>query len=158
MPTIDDVVRKYIELRDRKNEISKRHAEELQPLNDGMYAIETWLLNQMNTLGVDSLKTSSGTPYKAVSNSVKLTDAGAFKGHVFAPALQGINNYLHAVGYNLQPVDLEAIQSCLQEQARWDMVDFRAGKKGVVEYIESTNQLPPGVQVESSTVVNIRRS
>lgn len=158
MPTIDEVVKKYIDLRDRKAEIAKRQAEEIKPLSDAMDSIETWLLNQMNQLGVDSLKTSSGTPYKAISNSVKLTDAGAFKGHVFAPALEGINNYLSAVGYTLQPVDLEAIQSCLQEQTRWDMVDFRAGKKGILEYLERTDEMPPGVQIDSSTVVNIRRS
>ena len=113
---------------------------------------------QMNELGVDSFKTASGTPYKANANSVKMTDAGAFKGHVFAPALEAINHYLCAVGYPIQSADVQAIDSCLREKPRWDMVDFRPGKKGILEYLENYDQLPPGVQVETLSKVNIRRS
>ena len=141
MPTVDEVVKKYIELRDRKAEIAKRQSTELAPLNEAMANIEKWLMDQMNTLGVDSFKTAHGTPYKANSNSVKLTDAGAFKGHVFAPAVEGINNYLSGTGHTLQPV-----------------VDFRAGKTGVLGYLESNEALPPGVSVETTAVINVRRS
>ena len=157
MPTVEEITRKYIELRDRKAEITKRHQEELAPLNEAMNNIEAWLLNQMNTLGVDTLKNKAGTPYKANSNSVHLTDGAAFKGHIFAPAIDAINHYLHAVGYGIQPVDLEAIKAALLASARWDMVDFRAGKKGILEYQEQNNVLPPGVEVNTITVVNVRR-
>lgn len=158
MPTIDEVVAKYISLRDKQSEISKRHEEELKPIGDAMGVIEAWLLNQMNELGVDSFKTPSGTPYKAVNRSVKLTDAEAFKGHVFAPALEGIYHYLHTMGYGIQDVDLEAMQHCLQHQSRWGIVDFRAGKKGIVEEFETHSTLPPGVSIDSSTKINVRRS
>lgn len=158
MPTIEEITAKYIELRDRKADMSKRHGEEARPLNVAMEGIEAWMLNQMNTLGVDSFKTSAGTPYKANSNSVKMTDAGAFKGHVFAPALDGIYNYLSATGHTLLQADKEAMQTFLLENTAWDMIDFRAGKKGVIEYLENNNALPPGIAVETSTVVNVRRS
>ena len=158
MPTVDEVVKKYIEIRDRKAEIAKRQSAELVPLNDAMANIEKWLMDQMNTLGVDSFKTAHGTPYKANSNSVKLTDAGAFKGHVFAPAVEGINNYLSGTGHTLQPVDLEALLSILLQMPKWDMVDFRAGKTGVLGYLESNEALPPGVSVETTAVINVRRS
>jgi len=158
MPTIEDVTAKYIELRDRKAQIAKRQQEELAPINKAMEDIETYLMAQMNALGVDSFKTASGTPYKANTNSVKLIDAGAFKGHVFAPALEAMHHYLSATGHHLQAVDLQAMESCLQEKARWDMVDFRAGKKGILDHLENTDELPPGVAVETFSVVNIRRS
>ena len=158
MPNIEEVTAKYIELRDRKTELAKRQSEEMRPLNEAMNSIESWLMEQMNTLGVDSFKTASGTPYKATQNSVKLADAGAFKGHVFAPAIEALVNYLGASGHPLLPVDRTAIEQCLQEKIRWDMVDFRAGKKGILEEFEQTQVLPPGVQLESFSVVNIRRS
>jgi hypothetical protein len=158
MPTVEDVTRKYIELRDRKAEIARRHQEELAPLNEAMGHIEAWLLHQMNTLGVDTLKNKAGTPYKSSVNSVHLVDGAVFKGHIFAPAIEAINHYLHAVGYGLQPVDLEAIKTALLSSSRWDMVDFRAGKKGILEYQEQNNALPPGVEVNTVTTVNVRRS
>lgn len=158
MPTVEEVTKKYIELRDRKAEIAKRQSEEVKPLSEAMENLEAWLLNQMNTLGVDSFKTSAGTPYKANSNSVKMTDAGAFKGHVFAPAVEGIINYLSALGHSIQHADKEAMQMILQDSPLWDMVDFRAGKKGVLEHLENTEALPPGVAVETFTIVNVRRS
>lgn len=158
MPTVDQVTAKYIELRDRKAEMAKRHSEELAPLNEAMDNMEAWFMHQMNQLGVDSFKTASGTPFKANSNSVKLTDAGAFKGHVFAPAIEHMHHYLAATGHSLQQIDIEAMQKILVEYARWDMVDFRAGKRGVLEYLEHNSVLPPGIAVETSTVVNVRRS
>lgn len=158
MPTIEEVTAKYIELRDRKAAIVKEQSEVLKPINGAMEAIETFLMAQMNALGVDSFKTSAGTPYKANSNSVKLTDAGAFKGHVFAPAVDQIYHYLAALGHAVQPADREAMAMMLRDGARWDMVEFRAAKKGIMESVEQTDRLPPGVSVETFSVVNVRRS
>lgn len=158
MPTIEEVVAKYVSLRDRKAEIAKRQQEELAPIGEAMLNIEAWLLNRMNELGVENLKTASGTPYKANSNSVKLSDPLAFKAYVFLPALEAIHHYLNAVGHSLQPADLESLQSCLQEKIKWDMVDFRAGKKGILEYVENNGVTPPGVQIETTTVINVRRA
>lgn len=158
MPTVEEVTKKYIELRDRKAELAKKQQLELAPLNEAMSSIEAWLMDQMNALGVENFKTASGTPYKANSNSVRMDDPLAFKRCIFLPAVDGIYHYLCAVGHSIQPADLEAITSLLQEKPRWDMVDFRAGKKGILEYQEQNNALPPGVSVETTSVINVRRS
>lgn len=158
MPTIEDVTRKYIELRNRKAERAKEHQEELRPLSEAMVAIENFILEQMNQLGVDSFKTSAGTPYKANQNSVGITDAQAFKAEVFLPAVQGIYHYLSACGHSLQQADIDAIKSLLQEKTKWDIVDFRAGKKGVLEYLENNNKLPAGIDLQTITVVNVRKA
>jgi hypothetical protein len=155
---INQVVAKYIELRDRKSALAKQHAEEISPISDAMQTIENWLMEQMNTLGVDSVKTAAGTPYKATQSSVKLTDAEAFKGHVFAPAVEYIHNYLASLGHHLSDADVEAIEMILQQEPRWDMVDFRAGKKGILEQFSADQSLPPGVSVDNFTVINVRRS
>lgn len=158
MPTVEEVVRKYIELRDRKAELAKKHQAELAPFNQGMETMEGWLLNQMNELGASSIPTPAGTPYKANSNSLWLEDPRDFKLSIFEPAVVAIYHYLSAVGHSLQPADVEAINASLLEKASWDMVDFRAGKKGILEYQEAHDKLPPGVVVETTTVVNVRRS
>lgn len=60
---INEVVRGYVALRDKKNEIKKRHAEELRPINEKMEVIEGWLQRDLMNRGVQSEKTDSGTAY-----------------------------------------------------------------------------------------------
>lgn len=156
MPTVEEVTAKYVELRDRKAEIALRHTEELKPLNDAQAAIESWLLNKMNEDGVDSYKTQAGTPYKAVTTSVKLEDAEAFKFSVFKPAIEQIVISLNE-GDLTHDEALDIVGKIIRDKALWDMVDFRAGKKGIQAAIEETKIVPPGVSINSFTAVNIRR-
>lgn len=157
MPTVEEVVSKYVELRDRKAEISKRHSEELVPYNEGMENIERWLLNKMNEDGVQNYKTDMGTAYKATTTSVKMGDPTAFKEAVFAPAAERILSLLEiAPGY--ANGGIQDVLNIIRDSALWDMVDFRAGKKGVQAHLEDTKTLPPGVTVDSFTTLNIRRS
>lgn len=158
MPTVEEVVSQYVSLRDRKAEIAKRQEEELAPLSDAMGHIESWLMSEMNKVGCDSFKTSAGTAFKKNSNSVRMLDAEVFKEHVFQPAAEAIYHYLVASGFSIPPADIEAIKSLLQSKTKWDMVDFRVGKKGVLEHLEETSALPPGVSVETISVVNVRRA
>jgi hypothetical protein len=156
MPTIEEIVDKYVQLRDRKAEISKRHVEELAPYNEGMENIEKWILNKMNEDGVQNYKTDAGTAYKATTTTVKMVDAKAFKEAIFAPAAERLISLLGVSG------DMDAllgeVQNIILESALWDMVDFRAGKKGIQAHLEEKESLPPGVTVDSFTTLNIRRS
>ncbi len=153
------VLAKYIELRDRKTEMGKRHSEEMAPINEAMTGIENWLMHQMNSAGVDQLKvTDVGTAFKATTTSVQMQDAGAFKDFVFAPVVEGIHNYLTGTGYGIRPMDMEMIQKIIREMVAWDMVDFRAGKKGIQDYIANENATPPGVAVNTVATIQIRRA
>ena len=159
MPTVEEVIGKYVELRERVAEISKRHMQELEPLNNAMQTIEGWLQAKLNEVGADSFKTEKGTAYKTHFNSVKLADAGAFKGHIFAPALTNVKNYLLTVcNVKLQDVDLEAINTLLLSTPSWDMVDFRPGKKGIMEHLENYAVLPPGVTLDTISKIGVRRA
>lgn len=158
MPSIEEAIGKYVELRDRIAEIGKRHTAELAPLSDAMKLLEGFFAAQMAEVGCDSFKTAQGTAFKKNSNSVTMQDPIAFKEHVFIPAAEAIYHYLCAIGFTPQQADLEAIKSMLQTKVRWDMVDFRAGKKGVLEYLEENSVLPPGVNVETVSVVQVRRA
>ncbi len=153
--TIDirSVVEKYIELRDQRASIAERHKAELAPISESMEIIEKWLLKQMEEMGVDSLKTPAGTPYKAITKSVKMADAEAFKRFVFAPLIDALASAATAQG-----MQLPDIYSLLQSGVFWDMIDFRCGKKGIVEYTEQNGQIPPGVTMDSFTTINIRRA
>jgi TP901 family phage tail tape measure protein len=53
--------------------------------------------------------------------------------------------------------DKEAFRQFVQESDRWELVDLRAAKTAVKEYIDEVADLPPGVNWRTETVVRINR-
>ena len=47
----DDMITKYIRLRDKVKEIKARQSEELRPFGEAMAMLEGWMLESMNTQG-----------------------------------------------------------------------------------------------------------
>lgn len=159
MTNIGEVIKKYIELRDRKAVMGARHSEEMAPLSDAMQSIENFLMHTMNTMGVDQLKDAEfGTAFKATATSVQMADPLAFKTFVFSPVIEGVFNYMLATGYAIRDLDKEQLQNILLTMPMWDMIDFRAGKKGITEFIANENTPVPGVAINTVATVNIRRA
>lgn len=158
--TAEEVIAKYVELRDRKEEMVKRHKEELEPLNKAMENIETFFLAKTQEEGVDSYRTSAGTAFKTTAANVSLSDPDAFKDYVFLPAIQDIVSYFTVDPKN-RGVDGAAVQVCmdkLKANAKWGLIDFRAGKKGIEDVLNETNTPVPGVEFKRYLKINIRRA
>lgn len=159
MPSIDQLLTKYFELDVREEEMSKRHGEEMKPLSEAKAAIKNYLLHQMNEMGTDQFKVQGlGLAYKNHQTSCQMADAQAFKQFVFAPAVDAVVDYLTATGYGIRPMDIEPIKTAILTMTKWDMVDFRAGKTGIKEYIANENQPVPGININTIATVNIRRA
>lgn len=156
--TVDEVVGRYIQLRQEKELVSARHEAELAPLAEKMSKIEAWLMAKMQADGVDSYKTAHGTPYRSMRTSVSLADRMVFMDYVMEPAAEQVCRYLEAAGYPAATKDLAAFKQILSLFANWDMVDFRAGKKGIEEQLEATGQLPPGINRTQVATVNVRKA
>lgn len=71
--TVDQLVEKYILLRDRKEAIAKRHKAELEPYGSALEKIEAVLLTHLNNAKIEAMRASSGTAYKTVRTSAKVT-------------------------------------------------------------------------------------
>lgn len=71
---IETVVGAYRKLRDIKDDIKKKHSKELEPINSKLQTIEIWLLETLNKIGANSVKTANGTAYKATINRTKVVD------------------------------------------------------------------------------------
>ena len=82
--TNKDLVEKYRLLRDKKEEIVKRHKAELAPLNDAMDKIENVLLDVLNRTGSESTRTEAGTFFKVTRTSYSINDPAAFRAYVEA--------------------------------------------------------------------------
>jgi hypothetical protein len=158
VPLIEEIVSKYIELRDREAALAKKQAEDMKPINEAMANIENYLMHKMNELGCDSFKTEAGTAFKAIKTSCQMADPIAFKDFVFKPVTEGVVNYLTNSGHALRDIDYGALANIIRDMPLWDMIDFRAGKKGITGYIENEQKPVPGVNVNIISTINIRRA
>lgn len=71
-PSTDKLVDSYIKLRDKRDAIKKRHAEELAPYGSAMEKIEAILLERLNDAGLEAMKSSEGTVFKTTRTSAKV--------------------------------------------------------------------------------------
>lgn len=156
---VEEILTKYIALRDRKAELAKKQAEEIAPLSEAMGNIENYLMHIMNQMGVDQLKCADiGTAFKSRATSCQMQDAAAFKEFVFQPAVDAMVNRLHAIGVSVPNSVSKDFFIIISSMTLWDMVDFRAGKKGIQEYMENEKQPVPGVAVNTVATINVRRA
>lgn len=157
--TIEQVVERHRELKAQQAVISARHAEEMNPINESIAAIETWLLAKMNQDGVDSYKTPHGTAYQSRLKSVKMEDPIAFKHYVLRPAAQKILE-VAKLGYVAEgdSYSEDAVLSILDACTLWDLADFRPGKKGIQKHQEDTGSTVPGIKFSEIINVNVRGS
>jgi hypothetical protein len=72
----------YIKLRDLKKEMEDDHDNRVAPLNAKLEELKNQFSDQMNSLGVDSMKTTSGTVSFRSKVSAALSDASAFWNYV----------------------------------------------------------------------------
>jgi phage host-nuclease inhibitor protein Gam len=125
---LSEAVTLYIQLRDKKAEMKAEFDASIAPLNDKMEKLEAKLLDVFNKTGMDSVKTEHGTAYTAVRTTASVADREAFMEFVKA-------------------------------NEEWSLLEARASKTAIEQFRDSNNgELPPGINIRSERVVNIRRS
>lgn len=72
--TTAQMIEKFVALRDKKAAIEKGHKDQLAPFNLVMGQLEAFILDDLNTLGGDSLRTAAGTAFKSVRTSATVKD------------------------------------------------------------------------------------
>lgn len=77
-PNVEDVIRGFVKLRDKKNEIKRRHSEELAPINEKMATLEAWLQRDLLNRKVQSQKTEAGTAYLSTDARATVKDRDAY--------------------------------------------------------------------------------
>jgi len=78
----DKLVTAYIAMRDKRSELKKQFEEEDGVLRENMDKIEHAILEHCKENNIESLKTTSGTAYKRVSERYWATDWDAFNQYV----------------------------------------------------------------------------
>ena len=126
---IDQMIDKYIALRDKKAELEAAHKLAVAPVNDAMAKVEAYLLNEMSAQGTTAFTVKGvGTAYQATKTSVRLADWDSLR-----PFLE-------------------------QQPDPYRFLDRKVNKTAVDEYVAEFRDLPPGVDYRSEISVNIRRA
>ena len=128
MITDAQLVEKYLALKAKVASMSEVFDAQVKPYKDGMATIENALLALLNERGADNTKTENGTAYKSTLLNVKVIDQAAF------------------------------LKFCTEQGGSAEMMDIKALKDPVKDWIEETGNPPPGVETSQFTRVNIRRS
>lgn len=124
---LDDVVGKYIELRDRKAQMKKEFSAKVEKIDAAMNKIENAILATFDKMGgVQSIRTTHGTPYVQLRESVTVADRDSYFDFV-------------------------------RENEAWDMLESRANKTAVMQYKEEHGELPPGLNYRAERIINIKR-
>jgi phage host-nuclease inhibitor protein Gam len=125
---LSEAVTLYIQLRDKKAQMKSDFDASVAPITEKMDKLEAKLLDVFNKTGMDSVKTEHGTAYTAVRTTASVADREAFMDFVKA-------------------------------NEEWSLLEVRASKTAIEQFRDSNdNELPPGVNIRSERVVNIRRS
>lgn len=125
---LSEAVTLYIQLRDKKAQMKSEFEASVAPITDKMEKLEAKLLDVFNKTGMDSVRTEHGTAYTAVRTTASVADREAFMEFVKA-------------------------------NEEWSLLEVRASKTAIEQFRDSNdNELPPGVNIRSERVVNIRRS
>lgn len=74
---MQQMVEKYVTLRDKKAALAKEQQEAMAPYNVALARLEAWMMDKLNVAGLDSAKTPSGTAYKSTTTSAKVMDWAA---------------------------------------------------------------------------------
>jgi hypothetical protein len=95
MPTVEDVMRKYIETREEISEKTEALDKELKPMRDFQKAREEWLTAQLDAAGVNSMAAKGvATAFFKKNEWVKVDDWDVFlKEQVFKPLAKKIEDY-----------------------------------------------------------------
>lgn len=74
MPTMEQVVAKYVELRDRRTKLKDDYEAEDLVLSEAMDKLGDWLKAEMIRAGVRSANTAAGTAFFTTKDSARVAD------------------------------------------------------------------------------------
>jgi hypothetical protein len=83
---LNDLVAKYIELRDKKYELKHKYEYQAAQLDETLNKIEAKLLEVFDKLGMDSVKTEFGTAYSSTRSTASVADPETFMSFVIENA------------------------------------------------------------------------
>lgn len=74
MATMDQVVAAYLQLRQQRDELKKKQAEEMAPINEKLLKLQAWCQQQLQSQGQKNARVDSGTCFLQTDTSITVED------------------------------------------------------------------------------------
>jgi len=117
----------YVRMRDKRSQIKREFDEADGALRKKMGLVEGELLKMLNKAGSDSLKVA------------------------------GVGQAYLAKKVTVRATDWDALWKHIFETQNIDLLQKRVGSRAVQEFYDTEGELPPGVDMNTERVVNVRR-
>lgn len=131
---MDEIVEKYIALRDAKSKLKERYTAKVAKLDNIMARFEGVLLQQFDAQGIQSVKTASGTAYKQKQTGATVADWVTLRDFILENGL-------------LEMFERRVSKLAVEEY-----------KSSTVSEDAPNGLLPPGINYREEYVINVRRS
>lgn len=79
---VDDVISAFVKMRDKIDEVEKKHVLELKPYRERLAKLEAWLQNELQTKGLQSFRGESGTAFLQETTKATVEDWVAVKAFI----------------------------------------------------------------------------
>ena len=79
---IDQLVEQFVQLRDKIKAADDAHKKKVGPAKEYLDVLSGKLMEQLNTIGGDSVKTPSGTVYRSTRRTASIADGQVFRKYV----------------------------------------------------------------------------
>lgn len=80
--TVEEIVDQFVRLRDKIKEADDAHKARTKIARDHKDLLEAKLLEKLNEIGGESVKTKNGTVYRTTRRSASIADGDAFRQYV----------------------------------------------------------------------------
>lgn len=124
---LERLLRAYMQMREKRAEIKRDYEEADGSLKHKMGLVEAALLKMLNESGSDALK------------------------------VKGIGQAYLAKRVIVKATDWNALHDFIMETKQIDLLQKRIASRVVQEYVDTEGKLPPGVDMSTERVVNVRR-
>jgi hypothetical protein len=152
--TIDVVLKAYNEAKDSAEAMSKRHAEEMAPLQKRMELCKAWLLKFLIDNNLDNAKSEFGLAYKSTVMSATVDPEGGWE-HILRFVLEaGLTRVLDALEQGATPEDG---MDLLMAEPALALLNRSVNKTSVKDYLDQGKEVP-GVKIAHIVNLNVRRS
>ena len=125
--SLERLLRAYIKMRDTRTDAKRQFDQADKAMVEKMGLIEAQLLKMLNAAGSDSLKVS------------------------------GVGQAFLAKQVVVRATDWNALWEHILKSKNIDLLQKRVSSTAVQEYVKTEGELPPGVDMITERVVNVRR-
>jgi hypothetical protein len=126
-PDIEAIITKYLELRDAVEAINAKAKADAAVLKEAMSGIEAYMMKQ----AIETGQTNFG--------------------------VKGVGTAFITTETHCSVADWNAVVEFAKANNMWDLLTKGVSKTVVAQYLEKTEQLPPGVNWSAHKVIQIRR-